>query len=43
MDRRDLINYRNNQEWIKGRQEYLEEYRSTITKITSTISDMPRR
>ena len=43
MDRKELINYRNNQEWVKGRKEYIEEYGSTITKITSTISDMPKR
>lgn len=42
MDRKELINYRNNQEWVKGRKEYIEEYSSTITKITSTISDMPK-
>ena len=43
MDRKELFNYRNNQDWIKGRQEYLEEYKSLIEKITSTISDMPKR
>lgn len=42
MDRKELINYRNNQEWVKGRKEYIEEYSSTINKITSTISDMPK-
>ena len=42
MDRKELINYRNNQEWIKGRKEYIEEYSSTINKITSTVSDMPK-
>ncbi len=42
MDRKELINYRNNQEWVKGRKEYIEEYSSTINKITSTVSDMPK-
>ena len=42
MDRRELFNYRNNQEWIKGRRDYIEEYNSIITKITSTVSDMPK-
>lgn len=42
MDRKELINYRNNQEWVRGRKEYIEEYSSTITKITSCISDMPK-
>lgn len=41
MNREDLKDYKYNQEWIKGRLEYLEEYRATITKITSTLSDMP--
>lgn len=42
MNREDLKDYKYNQEWIKGRLEYLEEYRSTIMKITSTLSDMPK-
>lgn len=42
MDRKELFNYRNNQEWIKGRRDYIEEYNSIITKITSTVSDMPK-
>lgn len=42
MTREDLKDYKYNQEWIKGRLEYLEEYKTTITNITNTISDMPR-
>ena len=41
MTREDLKDYKYNQEWIKGRLEYIEEYRSTIEKITTTLSDMP--
>lgn len=42
MTREDLKDYKYNQEWIKGRLEYLEEYRTTIMHITSTLSDMPK-
>lgn len=42
MTREDLKDYKYNQEWIKGRLEYIEEYRSTIEKITTTLSDMPK-
>ena len=42
MTRQDLKQYKYTQEWIKGRLEYLEEYKSTIEKITSTLSDMPK-
>ncbi len=41
MTREDLKDYKYNQEWIKGRLEYLEEYRTSITNITSVLSDMP--
>jgi len=43
MTREDLKNYKYNQEWIKGRLEYIEEYRTNITNITTTLSDMPKR
>lgn len=43
MTREDLKEYKYNQEWIKGRLEYIEEYRTSLTKITSVISDMPKR
>ena len=42
MTRDDLKDYKYNQEWIKGRLEYIEEYRSTLDKITTTLSDMPK-
>ena len=42
MTRQDLRQYKFTQEWIKGRLEYLEEYKETIEKITSTLSDMPK-
>ncbi|WP_405317582.1 hypothetical protein [Faecalibacillus faecis] len=42
MTREDLKDYKYNQEWIKGRLEYIEEYRSTLNKITTTLSDMPK-
>lgn len=41
MTREDLKDYKYNQEWIKGRMEYIEEYRTIIEKITTTLSDMP--
>lgn len=43
MTREDLKDYRYNQNWIKGRLEYIEEYKTNITKITSVLSDMPKR
>ena len=43
MNREDLKKYKYNQQWIKDRTEYLEEYRATINRITTTISDMPKR
>lgn len=42
MNREDLKEYKHNQEWIKGRLEYIEEYKTTITNITSVLSDMPK-
>ena len=42
MTREDLKEYKYNQEWIKGRLEYIEEYKTSITKITTTLSDMPK-
>lgn len=43
MTREDLKSYKFNQEWIKGRLEYIEEYKTSLTKITTTLSDMPKR
>ena len=40
MTREDLKDYKNNQKWIEGRLEYIEEYR---TNITAVLSDMPKR
>lgn len=42
MTRDDLRVYKNNQEWINGRIEYIEELRTTIEKITTILSDMPK-
>ena len=42
MTREDLKDYKHNQEWIKGRLEYIEKYKTSITNITSVISDMPK-
>ena len=42
MTREDLKIYRNNQEWIKERFEYIETLRTSIEKITTTLSDMPK-
>lgn len=43
MTREDLKDYKHNQQWIKGRMEYIEEYKTNIIHITSVLSDMPRR
>ncbi len=43
MTREDLKDYKDNQKWIEGRLEYIEEYKSNITNISTLISDMPRR
>ena len=42
MTREDLKKYKYDQKWIKGRLEYIEEYKTSITNITSVISDMPK-
>ena len=41
MDRKDLKNYINNQEWIKGQMEYIEEQKEQVNKLVATLSDMP--
>lgn len=41
MNRKDLKDYKNNQRWIHGRLEYIEEYKNNITNITAVLSDMP--
>lgn len=42
MNREDLKDYKHNQQWIKGRLEYIEEYKTNITNITAVLSDMPK-
>src|SRR5574344_270689 len=42
MNREDLKNFKYAQDWIKGRVEYIEGYKSTINKLTSILSDMPK-
>ena len=42
MTRQDLKDYRKNQEWLKDRLEYIEEYKTQLTKITNVLSDMPK-
>ena len=42
MTREDLKSYKFNQEWIKDRLEYIEEYKTNLTKITTMLSDMPK-
>ena len=41
MNRENLKEYKHNQQWIKGRLEYIEEYKTNITNITAALSDMP--
>ena len=42
MTREDLKDYKYTQQWINDRQMYIEEYRTDIEKITTTLSDMPK-
>lgn len=42
MTREDLKNYKYTQEWIKDRADHMKEYETSITNITSVLSDMPR-
>ena len=42
MNRKDLKDYKYNQEWIKEQMEYIEELNSTINRLTTTLSDMPK-
>lgn len=42
MNRENLKEYKHNQQWIKGRLEYIEEYKTNITNITAALSDMPK-
>lgn len=43
MKRDELKDYKNNQKWIEGRLSYIEEYKSSLTNITTVLSDMPKR
>ena len=42
MNREDLKSYRHNQEWIKGRIDYIEQYKASINRLNSVLSDMPK-
>ena len=42
MTRQDLKDYKYNQEWIKGRLNYIEEYKTSVEKTTTILSDMPK-
>ena len=42
MTREDLKNYKYNQKWIKERLEYIEELKENVTRVTSTLSGMPK-
>lgn len=41
MNRKDLKNYKNNQEWIKEQMEYIEQQKELVSKLTATLSDIP--
>lgn len=43
MNKNNLKIYRHNQRWINGRLEYIEEYKSRINRLTTVLSDMPKR
>ena len=42
MDREDLKKYKYNKEWVKERLDYIEEQKSLLTKITTTLSITPK-
>ena len=43
MTREDLKNYKYNQEWIKDQIEYIESQKEIINRLSSVLSDMPKR
>ena len=43
MNRDDLKNYKYNQIWIKDQTEYIQAQKETINRLTSILSDMPKR
>ena len=42
-NREDLKNYKYTKIWIKDRIEYIENQKETINKLSSILSDMPKR
>lgn len=42
MTREDLKEFRYTKQWIDGRIEYIEELKSTVNRLTSVLSDMPK-
>ena len=42
MTSKDLIEYRNNQQWRKAEILFYEQQKDTINRITSVLSDMPK-
>lgn len=43
MNREDLKKYKYNQIWINDHIEYVEAQKETINRLTSILSDMPKR
>ena len=41
MDRKDLKNYKYNQQWIKDQMEYIEEQKTRVNKLGAVLSNMP--
>lgn len=42
MTREDLKEFKYTKQWIEGRIEYIEELKSTVNRLTSVLSDMPK-
>ena len=42
MNREDLKEYKYNKEWIKNRTEWIKEQQTTINKLGSIVSDLPK-
>ena len=43
MNRENLENYKYNQIWIEDETNYVEEQKETINRLSSILSDMPKR
>ena len=43
MNREDLKNYKYVQIWIKDQTEYIETQKEIINRLSSILSDMPKR